>query len=457
MWLIPVPIDAANRRKRRRLRAVAVLAVPALVIGPALAACSSDGSGGGDRKKTIALEAVGQTGDAPFVSDPHSDVQGVSSTDGGGTVVGDAPGAFGGTRQISRCDKAQLLKDLAGDPVKAKAWAEARGIAEAEIQEHVTGLTPAVLMHDTLVTNHDYDGDGRTRAYPAVLQAGVAVLVDAYGKPAVKCNCGNPLREPDSSVNVRDAAFDGRRWEGFAVATVTVILPRPADKGPLKALPLVDTDRKDRMFHREVGDDGSHDSAPAPRPPTPSGAPGSPGSPGTGTGSPSPGGSGPSSGPSAPSSGSSGGSASSHAPADTPSGPSSRPPSDRPSPSAHDSAPSGSSPHGSSSRPPTTSHTPPTPYVPTAPHPPSKRPSVAPPTHAAPTHDTAVKPSAPLMATPPRPPRTVSPPAARPAEPPSAGGGYSAPRAPSEERQSDPQRRETAREGTANPQRGTGT
>ncbi|KAB7839968.1 DUF6777 domain-containing protein [Streptomyces mobaraensis] len=440
MWLIPVPIDAANRRKRRRLRAVAVLAVPALAIGPALAACSSDDSGGGDRKKTIALEAVGQTGDAPFVSDPHSDVQGVSSTDGGGTAIGDAPGAFGGTRQISRCDKAQLLKDLAGDPVKAKAWAEARGIAEPAIREHVTGLTPAVLMHDTLVTNHDYDGDGRTRAYPAVLQAGVAVLVDAYGKPAVKCNCGNPLREPDSSVNVRDAAFDGRRWEGFAVATVTVILPRPAEKGPMKALPLVDTDRKDRMFHREVGDDGSHDSAPTPRPPTPSGAPGSPG---TGTGSPSPGGSGPSSGPSAPSSGSSDGSASSNAPSDTPSGASSRP-----SPSAHDSAPSGSSPHGSSSRPPSTPHTP------TAPLPPSKRPSAAPPTHVTPTHDAAVKPSAPLMATP---PRTVSPPAARPAEPPSAGGGHSAPRAPSEERQSDPQRREPAREGTANPQRGTGT
>ncbi|MFI0737604.1 DUF6777 domain-containing protein [Streptomyces sp. NPDC021100] len=453
MWLIPVPIDTANRRKRRRLRTVAVLTVPVLAIGPALAACSSDGSGGGDRKKTIALEAVGQTGDAPFVSDPHSDVQGVSSTDGGGTAIGDAPGAFGGTRQISRCDKAQLLKDLAGDPVKAKAWAEARGIAEPEIPAHVDGLTPAVLMHDTLVTNHDYDGEGRARAYPAVLQAGVAVLVDAYAKPAVKCNCGNPLGEPDSSVNVRDAAFDGRRWEGFAVATVTVILPRPVEKGPLKAIPLVDTERKDRMFHREVGDDGSHDSAPTARPPTPSHTPGTPGTPGTGTGSPSPDGSG---APSGPSSDASGSSASSGAP----SGTSPHPPSDRPSPSAHDSAPSGSSPHAASSRPPSTPHVPSPPHVPTAPHPPSKRPTVAPPTHAAPTtasHESAVKPSAPLMATPPRPPRTVSPPAARPAEPPSSGGGYSAPRAPSEERQPDPQRRETAREGAANPQRGTGT
>ncbi|MGI5336405.1 DUF6777 domain-containing protein [Streptomyces sp. CA-181903] len=451
MRLEPVPNDTASRRKRRRLRAAAVLAVPVLAIGPALTACSSDGSGGGDRKKTIALEAVGQTGDAPFVSDPHSDVRGVSSTDGGGTTVGDSPGAFGGTRQVSRCDKAQLLKDLAGDPVKAKAWAEARGIAEPAIREHVDGLTPAILMHDTLVTNHDYDGDGRTRAYPAVLQAGVAVLVDAYGKPAVKCNCGNPLREPDSSVNVRGAAFDGRRWEGFAVATVTVVLPRPADKGPMKAIPLVDTERKDRMFHREVGDDGSHDSAPTPRPPTPSHTSG------TGTGSPAPDGSGPSSGPSAPSSSdSSAPSASSDASSDA----ASRPPSDGPSASAHGSAPNGPSPDGSSSRPPSTPRIPSTPHVPTAPHPPSKQPSVVPPTHAAPTtapHESAVKPSAPLMATPPRPPRTAPPPEARPAEPPSAGGGHSAPRAPSEERQSDPQRRETTREGTANPARGTGT
>ncbi|MGK5639341.1 DUF6777 domain-containing protein [Streptomyces sp. URMC 126] len=454
MWLIPVPIDTASRRKRRRIRAAVVLTVPVLAVGPALTACSSDDSGGDAKKKSITLEAVGQAGDGPFVADPRSDVRGVSSADGGGATDGDAPGAFGGTRQTSRCDKAQLLRDLAGDPVKAKAWAAARGVPEPEIQAHVTGLTPAVLMHDTLVTNHNYDGDGKTRAYQAVLQAGVAVLVDAYGKPAVKCNCGNPLREPDSSVDVRDSTFNGRRWEGFAVATVTVIRPRPAEKGPMKAIPLVDTERKDRMFHREVGDDGTHDSAPAPRPPTPSRTPGAPG-----TGAPSTADS------SAPSSGSSSGSS---APGSSgPSGPgssgptdtSSRPPTGRPTPPSRGPTPGGPSSRGSSSlgssaRPPTT-HTPPTPRAPSAPHVPSKAPSVTVPTHAAPTtaHGSGARPSAPRPVTP---PHTASPPAARPAGPPSSGG-YSAPRAPSEERPAQPQRRETAREDTPNPPRGTGT
>ncbi|WP_171166701.1 DUF6777 domain-containing protein [Streptomyces sp. I05A-00742] len=436
MWLIPVPIDAS--RRRRRIRTVAFLTVPALAVGTVLTACSSDGSDG-DGKKRITLEAVGQVGDGPFVPDPQSDARGVSSAGGGGATAGDAPGAFGGTRQASRCDKAQLLKDLAGDRVKAEAWAEARGIPRKTIEDHVNGLTPAVLMHDTLVTNHNYD-DGTTRSYQAVLQAGVAVLVDAYGKPAVKCNCGNPLREPDASVDVRASEYNGKRWEGFAVATVTVITPRPAAKGPMKTIPLVDTEQKDKVFHREVGNDGAHDSPPVPRPPTPSRTPGTP--PSTGGTPSSPAGATPSGPASSPGS----------------SGSPSRPPSDDPFP---DKPPSGKPSSGKpSSRGPSSPSGPSVPSVPAVPSRPSvpstagspPGQSVRPP--SAP-HEPPARPSAPREPSRPAPPRTASPPAERPARPPSAE--RSAPRGPSEERKPDTQRREPTREDTSYPQGGTRT
>lgn len=64
-------------------------------------------------------------------------------------------------------------------------------------------LQPVVLMHDTWVTNHGYR-DGRAVPFQSVLQAGTAVLIDAYGVPRVQCGCGNPLAP---------------RWTGYVVPT----------------------------------------------------------------------------------------------------------------------------------------------------------------------------------------------------------------------------------------------
>ncbi|WP_344960877.1 DUF6777 domain-containing protein [Streptomyces thioluteus] len=298
----PVPPEAARRRRNT----VVWLTVPVLAAATGLTACtSSDSSGKGDENngnRVVTLEGVGEPGDAPFLKAPDADVRGVSSAGGGGRTDATAAGAFGGTRQVTRCDKVQLLKELASDAEKAAAWAKARGISPQDIQGHVTGLTAVVLLHDTLVTNHNYVGGGRTRAYSSVLQAGMAVLVDAYGKPAVKCNCGNPLRQPDSEVNAEQVRYTGTRWEGFAAAVVTVVQPRPESQGPMKHIPLADVEDRGKAFEREVGDDGKRDSKPVPmptptaKPPTAGGtspggsAPGttppgssSPGTPGTGT------------------------------------------------------------------------------------------------------------------------------------------------------------------------------
>ncbi|KNB52329.1 DUF6777 domain-containing protein [Streptomyces caatingaensis] len=283
------PKPARSQAARRRRRTVVVwLAVPALATAALTACSSSDGPGGKGGDATVALEGVGNPGDAPFLKAPDSDVRGVSSAGGGGRTDATAPGAFGGTRQATRCDKAQLLKELAADPQKARAWSKARGIPEQDIERHVTGLTAVVLLHDTLVTNHNYVGGGVTRSYQSVLQAGMAVLVDAYGKPAVKCNCGNPLRQPDSGVDARKARYEGTRWEGFAAAVVTVVQPRPEAQGPMKRLPLADVQDRGKGFEREVGDDGKRDSRPVPLPaPSPAtGGPSQPGGPSQGPSSP---------------------------------------------------------------------------------------------------------------------------------------------------------------------------
>ncbi|RLU79954.1 hypothetical protein CTZ27_35995 [Streptomyces griseocarneus] len=241
------------------LRVVSLITVPAVIGAATLTGCTSE-----QRKKAsrLALEAVGVVGDHPFVRNPDTDLKGVKSpSGGGGQKAADARGAFGGTPGTAHCDKGLLIKQITQDPVEAKAWAKARGIDPNRIAAHIDSLTEVVLLDDTLVKNHDYQGDGRTREYLSVLQKGVAVLNDPYTGPAVKCNCGNPLGEPDRDVDLRTSTYTGVRWESFSETTVTVITPRPKDKGPVQKIPLVDPFQSDKAFDRQVGTDGDQDSA----------------------------------------------------------------------------------------------------------------------------------------------------------------------------------------------------
>ncbi|MDT0447978.1 DUF6777 domain-containing protein [Streptomyces hesseae] len=293
----------------QRTRIVSLLTVPVLLAGAGLTACSSDGG----KPSRIALEAAGVVAAQPFVAAPGPDVQGVKAVPPtGGTTRADARGAFGGTPGMTRCDRAKLIDQLTQDPVKGKAWAAVRGIAFERIKDHINNLNEVTLRQDTLVENHNYQGDGKTVAYLSVLQAGVTILRDDYGTPAVKCNCGNPLGKPDD-VDRKGSTYTGSKWEHFEVTQITVIEARTIEQGPLKSVTLVDVGQPDKAFDRPAKGDGSTDGKPYPLPsPTPSrpGGSGSPSEPGSGSPSGSASGSG-SGSPSEPGTGS---------PSDSPSG-----------------------------------------------------------------------------------------------------------------------------------------
>ena len=113
----------------------------------------------------------------------------------GSLQQGDTPGLYGGTRKPTICD-VRKLKAFLTDPRnhrKAQAWATALNLTTDQIPGYLDRLTPVLLRHDTLVQNHDYR-KGKAVPFDSLLQAGIAILVDEQGLPAVKCSCGNPLR-----------------------------------------------------------------------------------------------------------------------------------------------------------------------------------------------------------------------------------------------------------------------
>jgi hypothetical protein len=147
----------------------------------------------------------------------------VPSSGGSGRVAslaGDAPGLYGGTRDSSSCDAKKMLDFLNANPDKARAWASVEGISVGQLNDYISQLTPIILRVDTRVTNHGFL-NGRATSIQAVLQAGTAVLVDRYGVPRVKCNCGNPLTEP---VPVSSSpTYTGTKWPGFSPTTIVVV------------------------------------------------------------------------------------------------------------------------------------------------------------------------------------------------------------------------------------------
>ncbi|PSJ26469.1 hypothetical protein B7P34_22775 [Streptosporangium nondiastaticum] len=432
MRLVPDPFRGTQQKpsaRRRRLRLVALLTVPALIGGASLAGCGS----GGKKSVQLVLEAVGEMGAFPFVEHPDTDLRGVrSAVRGGGERAGDARGTFGGLQGATHCDKASLIKQLTDDPEKARAWAEVKNIDEGRIGEYINGLTETYLEFDTLVKNHDFR-DGEASEYLSVLQKGVLVLTDNFAEPAVKCNCGNPLQEPDQVVDTKAASYTGTRWESFTATEVTVIKARTKEQGPVKQIPLVDPFQGDKAFDRGVGSDGSKDSKPFhwDPPKTPAGSPGSPGAGGSagsseskdpkdkGSSSKQP--AEKSSEPSAGSSGAGSSGSGSSGPGSSAGGsgepsarssvqgvrPTTEPPvSPRPGASSKKPSQGGTTPGGARTTPPRTS----------APVPTATRP-VAPPTAPKPVTPTSVKPEAPTKPVAPTTHKPVAPTAERPEKP----------------------------------------
>lgn len=243
-----------------RHRAVAgAVAVLALTAGT-LAGC-------GDAGATITRLTVGSPGPDPYTLVAGTDEMNVKERpQAGGTKDGDSPGLYGGTRQASTCDQRKLIAFLQANPDKGRAWAEVQGIPVSDIPRYVSRLTPVLLRTDTLVTNHGYR-DGRATSAPAVLQAGMGVLVNGYGVPVVKCNCGNPLTRPEQKISTGNAIYTGRSWPGFEKRNVTRIRPRDSRKGTITAFVLVDPEAT-MGFERPRATGGEQDGPPTGLPPT---------------------------------------------------------------------------------------------------------------------------------------------------------------------------------------------
>ncbi len=266
--------------------AVAVAAV--LVIGGGVTAATMlNSSQPLPPAERVTLEPVGTPGTDPFLASvsitevtafPDS-VQAVASANAASlstdaatgtlTVSGTADNLFGGRQaaagelyggsgELADCDVQVLAEFLAANPEKARAWADVRDIDPAQISEYLKTLTPVVLLHDTLVTNHGFS-NGVAVPYQAVLQAGTGVLVDWTGQPVVRCACGNPLSAP-KAANLSSAELLGTRWDGYDPSRTVVVSGGPVTDGFV----LVDM-MTGESYTRPVGFD-----APVPTtPPTP--------------------------------------------------------------------------------------------------------------------------------------------------------------------------------------------
>lgn len=211
----------------------ATLVVAILAAALTFAACSKDVSPESDQ---VVLEAAQSSGESPWTQSVTAPVDLSATADtldstvvtplSGGettTVVGNEPGLYGGSNELSVCDRKQLVNFLQANPEQATAWSDVVGAPD--VKTYVDALTPVVLTTDTSVTNHGYS-DGRAQPFQSVLQAGTAVLVDDQGVPKVRCECGNPLAEPET--NAQSATFVGDRWPKFDPALAVTVVPAPA-------------------------------------------------------------------------------------------------------------------------------------------------------------------------------------------------------------------------------------
>ncbi|MEO1065514.1 MAG: DUF6777 domain-containing protein, partial [Actinomycetota bacterium] len=210
----------------------------------------------------VLLEPVGSVGPLPFraadsdvVTTVPADLR-FDAASGELVVAGTEPGLYGGSGQ-EVCDRDALIAFFAQDEAKAAAWAEVLGIEIDDIPSYLDGLTPAVLMADTWVTNHGYDeGTGQATPRQSVLQAGTAVLVDDQGVPRVRCRCGNPLTPAQIPADRDNIDYQGDPWDDFDPDQVVAI--EAGDT--VTELTMTDLTTGGRLA-REVGTDGDADFA----------------------------------------------------------------------------------------------------------------------------------------------------------------------------------------------------
>ncbi|WP_328872041.1 PASTA domain-containing protein [Streptomyces sp. NBC_00287] len=247
--------------KRGITRIAVLVAVVLSIVGPAVTGC------GLFTRVAVKAVARGAPAAAPFFAEAVGIAAdraiGDGLTLGGGVQKGDQPGLYGGTRNGKSCDKAKLVGFLKNPANRHKAleWAKAQGIDVDEIGGFVGKLTPVLLRNDTLVKNHDYR-KGKAVAFDALLEAGIAVLVDLYGKPVVQCSCGNPLGAFEHDVDKVDVEFKGTNKKWMSYDHDKVVKVEPTDVGnEVEAYRLVDVQEPDAGLERPAGSDGAQDTS----------------------------------------------------------------------------------------------------------------------------------------------------------------------------------------------------
>ncbi len=200
------------RQRARRLAIILIggvaLAVAGALVGSAFFVTNTSSptpQGSGEALQVVEYERPSDPGDDPFTTVADVDGEEVvrfERTSGSGPTDNAEP--FGGSGSLHVCDREALVKFLLSHKQQRHAWADVLGIGRDKdsVSRYVRSLTPVTLTVDTRVTNHDYV-NGRAVPFQSILVAGTAVLVDKYGRPVVRCKCGNPLLQPRHYPKIR--------------------------------------------------------------------------------------------------------------------------------------------------------------------------------------------------------------------------------------------------------------
>jgi hypothetical protein len=193
-----------------------------------------------------------------------------TTTAGGGVQVvsygGGTPALYGGSKDKQLVDKEGQLTFFENNPDKAAAfcaalnadptfkWSGGTQIQPSQLRDYFAELTPMMLTRDTRVTNNGYR-DGKPTPRQSVLQKGQMVLVDQYGVPRVRCECGNPLSPPKAVQ--KTPVYTGPKWPDFDPTTIIVVQPTTV---VINIFVVIDIDTGE-PFDRPTGTEGTEDVA----------------------------------------------------------------------------------------------------------------------------------------------------------------------------------------------------
>ncbi|WP_248509764.1 DUF6777 domain-containing protein [Streptomyces sp. D2-8] len=250
-----------------RVAIIATAVVAAVILAVVLSRPDNGGSGASDGGTStssgeVFLQPAADTGPDAFTESTTEEKSSASPvTPSGATesapqnalrgVKGDAPGLYGGTRNVASCDVEKQIRYFEDAPDKQRAFASVIGVQSSEVPSYLRSLTPVQLRMDTRVTNHGYK-NGAPTSYQAVLQAGTAVLVNDRGVPRVRCACGNPLSPPVAQQSAPKTTGDA--WPGYKSSNVVTVTPAPE---PVDVFVMCEPDGE--WFERHTGDTGKKD------------------------------------------------------------------------------------------------------------------------------------------------------------------------------------------------------